>query len=171
MQERMSLFDRLKDRKRVDLTPKNYIKKVKTSFAVILLLAGISIGITFLITGLTYPFIGITIGIVLMSFFLIRYLSGKVKETAVKGDTIILKSVDERAIVTSIRSVGHIRSSRFLGIEITSFRFNLDGRIRSALIINRCSFLPSSASDFLKKAIELSKEKKANHKLGSVSAS
>lgn len=163
-----SILTRLNEQKRVDLTPRNYSSKIKQLFTALLIitlcinaLLILSVGVTIL----SLVFCLINLGV--CSLF-IRSLYKTIRSTSIKGGTIILNTIDHKSTVTSLRSVGSIKSKQFLGMEWTTFKYKLDGQKIYVGILNRSVDLPFNTGTLINKAIVLNKKEKANHKPGSV---
>lgn len=163
------VVDRLYNRKRVSVTPRNYLKRCKLFMLLHFVFMSAVIGLLFWILGITVLSIAITLAIAFISISSFAYFAKKTKSVAVKGDTLILNSFDKRSCVTSLRSIKNVHTSSLLGIQLTRLNYKLDGLTRSTVVINRSWAVPSTPEQLIKKAIQLSKKKKANHKPGSVS--
>ena len=170
MKKQRALLDLIFSRKRVDITSKNYLRSVKQFLSACSLCSVVSVGLLLWFVGLNYLSIVISVVIFSLTLALTRFLTKNIRSTSVKGDTLILTSVDKNSAVTSIRSLKKIKTTNFLGFEITKLNFNLDGRNRSSIIINRQGSYPFTPEHSIRKAYELSKKQKANHKPGSVTA-
>ncbi len=170
MNQKRLILKLLLSRKRVDVTCSNYLSNVRNSlfaiFSGILLLNAyyLSIkGVDFLTLGL----VGLNLLFFALLFIKIRRSTSA---TSVKGDTLILNNSNQKHCVTSIRSINKIHTTNILMFRITKFTFKLDGRNRSTILITRKSPFSFSPEHLLKKAIELSRKQKANHKPGPVTA-
>ena len=71
--------------------------------------------------------------------------------------------------MTSVRSVRDINTKSILGVQWTTIKYKLDGIKRSTFFINAKWAVSDTPEEVVRKAIDLSTKKKANHKLGSVS--
>ena len=158
----------LQAKKRVDLTPENYHTQIKRFFLLIFLFTLSIAGVILLILGINTISISIALFCLITCGITIRSLHKRIRTTSIKGNTIIINSLDNKPVVTSIRSVRSVKSKMFLGFEWTTFKYKLDGQKYYSLILNRSNDLPFSTETFIKKAIVMSKKEKANRKPGSV---
>lgn len=164
-------IERLEERKRVDITPKNYLSRCQRVFIIEILLTALAAGGVLYFFGVTFLTVGISGIMVLVCTAACLYVRKNTKAVAVKGDSLILNSFDNRSLVTSLRSIRSIKTKHFLLFHFTSLEFNLDGLNRTTIVINRPWAVEHKPEEMVKLAIALSKEnreKKANHKLGSV---
>lgn len=171
MAQERSAFARMQERKRVDITPKNYLTRCQRVLIAELLLTGIISGSVLYFLGVTFLTLGISVSIMMVCAAICLYIRNKTKAVAVKGDNLILNSFDNRSLVTSLRSIKSVHTSHLLIFHYTSLQFKLDGIDRKTIMINRPWAVEARPDVLIKKAIALSKEnreKKANHKLGSV---
>lgn len=171
MAQERSTFAKLQERKRVDITPKNYLTRCQRVLILEFLITAIAAGSILVYFGITYTTIGVAALMILICSAVCLYIRRKTKAVAVKGDNLILNSFDNRSLVTSLRSIKSIRTTHFLLFHFTSLQFKLDGIDRTTIVINRPWAVEARPDILVKKAIALSKdnrEKKANHKLGSV---
>jgi len=164
MQAKKHLLYRLLNRKRVGVSPKNYLKKLRfISLFFLFVVISLSV-INAYINGLTY------LGILTSGAALILvlgagcYFQCYAKSTAVKGDNLIINSLSNPSCVTSLRSVRNVRTKSFLGIQWTNLNYNLDGITKKVVILNRATSVTVPPEMAIKKAIRLSKKQKANHK-------
>jgi len=169
VQERV-VIERLLNRKRVDITPLNYLKRCKRQMFVHVLVFLSAIAAILLQFGVTFISLGVSAGLLFSLAMIFLYFLKRTKSVAVKGDTLILNSFNKRSCVTSLRSIKNVNTHSFLGIQWTRMCYKLDGVTRSAFFINRSWAVVSTPEQLIKKAIQLSKKKKkANHKPDSVS--
>lgn len=170
MKKQRALLDQIYARKRVDITSKNYLKSVKQILNICSVSTVLIIGVLLWGMNVSYLSIAISTVIFILAFTLNKYVIKNIRSTSVKGDALILTSINKNSAVTSIRSLQKIESSSFLGFQITKLKYNLDGRNRSSIIINKQGSYPFTPEHSIRKAFELSKKQKANHKPGSVTA-
>ena len=170
MNKQRALLDRLYARKRVRITPKNYLKSVKRVISTCFIFLAVIIGISLWALNFNYLSIAISVVIVCIAFKLFNFVTQNLRSTSIKGDALILTSINKRSVVTSIRSLQKIKSFHFIGLELTKMKYNLDGKECSSIIINREGAYPFSPERSIRKAYELSKKQKANYKPGSVTA-
>ena len=163
------VLDCVNNRKRLEVTPANYLKRSKVSIGILLVIAlSSAVGLIF-ISGLTITTLVIAASLFGGTAFLLLYFVRRTKAAAIKGDTIILKSFGDKSCVTSVRSVRQITTTSLLFIQWTRIKYNLDGANRTTFFINSPWSVKHSPELVVNKAIEFSTKKKANHKLGSVS--
>lgn len=166
-----SVMDSLLKRDRTEITPKDYFKRF-TSHLILEITFGLSLGALLIFwLGPTIIAVGIAASIVVIPMLLTLRFRSKTRSIVVKGDTLILKNYKKRSLVTSLRSVKKIRTISLPGIYITKLVYNLDGKNRSTLVVNRSWAVTNTPEKLINKAIELSRrerKKKANRKPGSV---
>lgn len=151
----------LLERKRVEITPLNYLQRCRVHMSVQLLLTLLASAASMYVMGLNFISLGISALLLISTIFSSIYFRKHTKSLAVKGDALILNSFDRRSLVTSLRSVRKVRTRQVLGLHITRLDYNLDGRNRSTLVVNRSWAVASTPERLLKKAIALSnKERK-----------
>lgn len=170
MNQKRLIIKLLHNRKRIDITCSNYLSNVQYTLISLLALIILLNGLFLFIKGIEF----ITLGLVALNILFFAILFVRIRKstsaTAIKGDTLILNNSKRNHLVTSIRSIKKIRSFSFLMFQITRFSFKLDGKNRSNVLITRANSFSFSPEHLLRKAIELSKKQKANHKPGSVTA-
>ena len=167
MEQENTLTNLIKNRKRIDITPYNYLGKFKlliTAIPVITVLFDAYLLYSFRIS---YSSLGLMFAVSIMAIIVSILLKKSAKSTTLKGDTIIFNSLDNKSSVTSIRSIRKIKSKSALGIQWTKLNYNLDGVPRSTVILNRIADSRMNPELALRKALEINK-KKANHKPGPV---
>jgi len=117
--------------------------------------------------GVTYFSLGVSFGLVALSFVIVRYISKHSQTVAIKGDNLILNSMNHKSSVMPIRCVKSAKTRRFLGSCFTTLHYTMDGRSKWVFMITKnCENNPDIV---LMEAKDSSKKnKKANHKPGSV---
>lgn len=150
----------LLERKRVEITPSNYLQRCRKHMSVQLLLTLLASAATIYLMGLSFISLGISATLLIFTILSSMYFRRHTKSLAVKGDALILNSFNRRSLVTSLRSVRKIRTRNVLGLHITRLDYNLDGRNRSTLVVNRSWAVPSTPERLLKKAIALSNKER-----------
>ena len=160
----------LLSRKRVDITSKNYFSLIRgVSFALFLFV--LLTNITYLyISGVDFFSLSVSIGILLLFALLFINVLKNTSSTSIKGDTLILNNSNNKSCVTSLRSIKRVKTASILNINVTHLSYNLDGKDRKTYIFTRKTAFSYTPEKLLKKAIELSKKQKANHKPGPVTA-
>lgn len=168
MNKRRAFLKQIYARKRVDITSKKYLQKVKRFLTTGIILSIVMVATLILTLGINILSISMSFALLVVVFGLCNYLYRHIGATAIKADTLIVTSLNKRSAVTSIRSISKIKENCILGVQITKFKYFLDGRNRISVIINRDGAYPFTPAHSLRKALELSKKQKANHKPGSV---
>ena len=163
------VIDRLYNRKRVDITPRNYLPRFRRHIFLTLVFTSLITTLFLYLFNINFLTLGISIGFFVSAVAFIVYCQKHTKSVAVKGDSLILNSFKKQSCVTSLRSIKAIHTNTFLGIHWTQMSYNLDGVTRYMIVINRSWAVSSTPEKLVKKAIQLSKRKKANHKPGPVS--
>ena len=170
MNQKRLILKLLLNRKRVDITCSNYLSNVQYTLIFLFVLVLALNGLFLFVKGVEFFSLGLVVINLLFFAILFRRIRKSTSATSIKGDTLILNNSKRKHIVTSIRSIYKIRSFTFLMFQITEFSFKLDGQKRSRLLITRVNSLSFTPEHLLRRAIELSKKQKANHKPGPVSA-
>lgn len=161
----------LLNRDRTEITPKDYFKRCVSNFILQFVLSSSLAALT--LYGLGISVLSITLGaaLILVPMIMCLRFRRNTRSVVVKGDSLILKNYRKRSLVTSLRSIHKIKTTRLPGIYITRLEYNLDGRNRSTLIVNRSWVMVATPEKLIRKAMKLSQKernKKANHKPGSV---
>ena len=170
MNTKRNLLSSLLRKERVDITSTHYQKNIK-SFLIVFVLALISFTFWSLWSArLTYSLLflsgAMTGSLLTISYYFYRHIQA----AAVKGDTLILKSLSKKNKVTTLSSIQKIKTTSIFGVQFTDMIYNLDGLSNRAIIITLASRVPVNPEKSIKKAISFSLKEKANHKPGSVSA-
>jgi len=159
------------EQNRLYLTSKNYLARLKIFISVLFLLAGVTAASLLFILGIEIYTVAIAGGTFLLPFMIMRYLFSHVYKTSVKKDNLIHTRADNRTLVTSVKSVGNFRTFRFLGWVFTRYTFNVDKINKRAILVTRYKAPDQTPKHILEGLREKYKrEKKANHKPGSVAA-
>ena len=169
MYTKRELIQNLSDKKRVRVLPTNYISCVKTILFSSIILVGSLITFILLSSRLTFLNLGI---VMLLTFTIVGFYlfcQKKIKAAVLKGDTLIVNSMNKSSTVTSLRSINKVRTKSMMGLQLTQLSYSLDGKVESAMFVGKASYLPFSPENTIKKAVKLSKKRKANHKPGPVS--
>lgn len=168
MDQKRIVLSLLLSRKRVDITSKNYFSLIRiVSFTLFMFILAANFWYLYL-NQINFLTLGISFGNLLIFGLLFRNLLKNTSRTSIKGDTLILNNSSNKSCVTSLRSIKKIRTSSLFNIQITHLYYNLDGKNRKTIILTRKNAYAFSPEMLLKKAIELSKKQKANHKPGPV---
>lgn len=168
MNQKRIILDLLISRKRINITGKNYFGLIRNlllfSFLLIVLLNCVYL----YYYDINWLSLAITLGNIVFFGLIFINLIRKTSATSIKGDTLILNNSNNKACVTSLRSIKRIQTISLLRLEITRLQYNLDGKDRKTYIFTRKNAYSFSPENLLRKAIELSKKQKANHKPGPV---
>jgi hypothetical protein len=73
--------------------------------------------------------------VVMVIFFILQILSRRARVAALKGDTLILKGIDSKSTVTSIRSVRKASSFQIFGVPITHLDYILDHQRKTSFVL------------------------------------
>ena len=168
MREKRVLLERLLSKQRIDFTSVNYFNRLKLFLLLLVITAMGSTALILSILGVTYFTLLLSVGISLFTIGAVCYLRSKVKSTSVKGDALILNSINRTSCVTSILSVKRVKTKSFFGLQWTNVNFKLDGVSRSALFFTIASSVPVRPEISLQKAIRLSKKQNGKYGLGDV---
>ena len=168
MNQKRIILSLLLSRKRVDITTKNYFTFLR-GISFLLFLMIVSANLTYLYYNqINFTTLSISVGNLILFGLIFRKILTNTSSTSIKGDTLILNNSQNKPCVTSLRSIKRIKSSSLFTIQITHLYYYLDGKDRKTLIFTRKNAFSFSPENLLKKAIELSKKQKANHKPGPV---
>lgn len=132
--ELSQLTSRLRSNGRVNLYNKDYFYRMKRVFPALLIIFSITLASLFYfdLIGRTSLFILSTAGLILLVTY--HFILKRARIAALKGDTIILKGVDEHSTITSIKSVKKASSFQILGIQITRLSYIVDKKQCSSLV-------------------------------------
>ena len=161
----------LKEGKRIHLASKHSIKfhkklLVLAPLTILALSYFIIIGTTLEIN-LLLGYLALTVLTLILSLLAFRRFSA----ASFVGDTLILKSIfSSCSVVTSVNSVKTVQTRTLAGLSFTFVNYVLDGKQQRVIILGRRSDSTWTCEQFILKAKLWSKEKKANHKPGSVIA-
>lgn len=164
LNQKRILLNRLLARKRVQITSPDYLKNVHSILLIIPILGLVLTSVILFSNRLS--FINLAFGIIITAASIASYLYLRkhIQSTSVKGGTLILNSFDHKSKVTSLRSIKRIQTKSALGMQWTSLSYNLDGRDRNAIIVNKASSVAVLPETAIKKAIELNKKEKESHR-------
>ena len=161
-------MDLLEERSRVEITPKNYFKRLNTCLIILGISVVVSVSVGLYVSEISFLNLGLAGALVLSTGYFCYRFKNKTNSIAIKGDTLILNAPGKPSCVTSVRAIKDVQTSSFLGVQLTRLKYVLDGRTRFVKVINLSSSVESTPELLIKKAMELSKKQKANHKPGSV---
>lgn len=152
---------------RINFTSSKYLSKVKTFLGIFVLVMVFIISFIIITKGITYLTLIASALSAISAYIFLSYIYSHTHSAALKGDTLILNSMDHKSLVMSVSSVKEIKSRCVMGICWTSIKYIFDGKRGWVFIIT--NNLTTSPEQSVSDAIELKEEnKKANHKPGSV---
>lgn len=125
---------RLRSNGRVNLYNKDYFYRLKWVLPVLLIILSITLASLFYFDFISRSvlFISSAAGLVVLVAY--HFILKRARIAALKGDTIILKGVDDHSTVTSIKSVRRASSFQILGIQITRLSYIVDKKQCSSLV-------------------------------------
>ena len=148
----------------ISMLNKKYRQFLRLLF-VLLICSHISLFILYLDSKLV---IGVAILTLLAALLLIRKLYFSLASASLKGDALILKDINNKSLVASIKSINNIKTKKFGAIYLTALNFKIDGTSRKAMLISdkKSKIQPSDA---ILSAQHYLKNKRQIYKPGSVS--
>lgn len=154
---------------RIVLTTPGYYKGLRMFYITLLLLVAFVSAALFYSIGVSLLTAGISGGLFFFALLFLRFISRQSYVISIKDDTIIHTRADDRSFVTSVKSIGHLKSYKMIGFVVTRYQWNLDGMYKNSIIISKWQGNDNTPKTILKGVIRKYK-KKANHKPGSVIA-
>lgn len=94
-------------------------------------------GLVLLEMGLTFLSLSVIGGIGILSLFLIRFFWKNARAVSVKAGNIILKTMGDSNVVAPIGSIRQIKSSAFLGLQLTRIRYKIDGGLSHFFVFTK----------------------------------
>lgn len=153
MTDKKNWLIRFLDKKRVRITPRHYRRNIKiTIFFIAFILPGILMTIS-VNSGDRVLIIGTAILTLVLISISILLTNTYFKSIALKGDSVLIKSLRNRNTVTSVRSIQDVKSRHLAGLTFTRFRFILDGKTNNIVLINRTSTLLFTPEASIRRAI------------------
>jgi len=143
---------------RVDLYEKNYLCRVKWTFPLLLLISLISLSFLFSIGAMNQSQLVISSLLAIVILTIVRLTVRRARIAALKGDTLILKGINAKSTVTSIRSIRKASSYHFFGIQVTRLNYTLDKQNRSSLVFGTPSGMSTSLDHLLNHAKQYKKK-------------
>lgn len=118
--------------------------------------------------GLSILSVSITLTSLFVWLLFIRKTYFSLAAAALKGDTLILKSINDTNCVTSIRSIRKINTRKIGNTTVTSIHYKLDGSTKKAVLVSDSDdeLQPSEA---IRSAQRYFKSKRQIYKPGPVS--
>jgi hypothetical protein len=155
-------------KKRIYLTSKSYLKKVRLICIFIAALGAIGCALTILGMGITFTALGIMAGIGLVSLFAIRFIWKNARSVSLKAGNIILKCMSDKNVVAPIGSIREAKTSSIIGYQLTRICYGIDGGFSKFFILTKP--VNDTPEFLIKEEIAASRKgkKEANHKPDSV---
>lgn len=155
-------------KKRVYLTSRSYLKKVRLICMLIAALGGIGCALILVGMGITFTSLGVMAGIGFVSLLAIRFIWKNARSVSLKAGNIILKSMNDQNVVAPVGSIRKAKTSSFIGYQLTRICYHIDGGFSKFFIITKP--LNDTPESLIKEEIAASRRKKkeANHKPDSV---
>ena len=146
------LSDKLNDNARVDLYDKNYLFRIKWTFPMLLLSSLITLSVLFSTGVMNQIQLIISSVVVMIVLLIVQVLSRRARVAALKGDSIILKGIDSKSTVTSLRSVRRANSYQIFGIPITHLNYTLEQQKKTSIVFGAPSGMKSSLDQLIRHA-------------------
>lgn len=148
---------------------------MKSFCALLAGLSAISCGLVLFGMGVTFISLGVMAGIGLVGLLLIRFFWKNARSVSLKAGNIILKTMGDRNVVAPVGSIREIKSSTFLGLQLTRIRYKIDGGLSHFFVFTKTQELTPEqlikeeiAESRRKKKESQKRKKEANHKPDSV---
>ena len=119
---------------RVDLFDKNYLHRIKWIFPSLLMTALISLSALFTFGMLSQAQLIVSSFIAIGVLLLVQFVVRRARVAALKGDTIILKGINSKSTVTSIKSVRCASTRQIFGVQVTRLEYTLDHQKQSSFV-------------------------------------
>ena len=124
-------------RKRVYITSKSYLKRMKSFCLLLAAISAVACGLILFGMGITFTSLGIMAGIGLIGLLVVRFFWKNARAVSLKAGNIILKTMGDRNIVAPIGSIREIKSSAFLGLQLTRIRYKIDGGLSHFFVFTK----------------------------------
>lgn len=135
---------KLSANKRIDLYDKNYLLRIKWTFPLLLLITLITLSVLFSTGAMNQSQLIISSILAIAVLSIVQIICRRARVAAIKGDTIILKGIDSKSTVTSIRSVKKANTFQIFGLQITRLKYILDQQKKSSLVFGAPSGINAS---------------------------
>ncbi len=162
-------------KKRVYITSKSYLKRMKNFCLLLAALSAMSCGLVLFGMGVTFTSLGVIAGIGLVGLLLIQFFWKNARAISLKAGNIIMKTMGDHNIVAPIGSIREIKSSVFFGLHLTRIRYKIDGGLSHFFVFTKpqeCTpekvIKDEIAESRRKKSESKERKKEANHKPDSV---
>ena len=168
MFERRKILLMLGNKERVAVTPENYLARLKV-FLITFGLTSLLLLVTLFLTKTPLAIIlPVCFAIILSCAIVFAFIIKNLNAAFIKGDSLIVHSLNRPIQVTSLRSIRKVNTTNALGLSLTKINYSLDGRKNVVRFVRMSHKLQTKPSAILNKAILKSKKRKANHKPGPV---
>ncbi|PIE86998.1 MAG: hypothetical protein CSA03_01950 [Bacteroidetes bacterium] len=151
-QELTLLNSKLHSNGRVNLYRKDYFDRMKWVSPVALITASLTLTSLFYFDLIGKMTLVISSIVCLLLFLSYQLILKRARIAALKGDTIILKGLDDHSTVTSIKSVKQARSFQILGIQVTRLSYIVDKKQRSSLVFGSPAGLQTATATLIQHA-------------------
>ena len=138
--------------KRVDLYDKNYLFRIKWTFPVLLLTTLIALSVLFSTGIMNQSQLIVSSILATVMLFVVQLVARRARIATIKGDSIILKGIDSKSTVTSIKSVKKADSYYVFGVQITCVKYILDEQKKSSLVFGAPSGINTSLDQLIRHA-------------------
>lgn len=128
------LSEKINSNSRVDLYDKNYLFRIKWTFPILLLLSLITLSVLFSTDVMNQTQLIISSFVIMIMLFAVQIFLRRAHVAALKGDTIILKGIDSKSTVTSIRSIRKANTFQILGTSVTHLDYILDQQKKTSYV-------------------------------------
>lgn len=146
------LSNKMSSNARVDLYDKNYLFRIKWAFPILLLVSLITLSVLFSTGMMNQTQLIISSLIVMILLFIVQILARRARVAALKGDSIILKGINSKSTVTSLKSIRKASSYQILGIPVTHLNYTLDHQNKTSIVFGSPSGMKSSLDQLIQHA-------------------
>ncbi len=124
----------MRENERVNLYNKNYLFHAKCTTPLLLTAVVISLSTMYYFSTINESQFMISAIISIIVLMVVQLIIRHTRIAALKGDTIILKGINAKSTVTSIKSIKRAKSFCFLGIHVTRVCYILDHQKKISLV-------------------------------------
>ena len=146
------LSNKLSANVRLDLYDKNYLFRIKWTFPTLLLISLITLSILFSTGAMNQTQLIVSSLIVMILLLAVQIFARRARVAALKGDTLILKGIDSKSTVTSLKSVRKASSYQVFGIPVTHLNYTLDHQKKTSIVFGTPSGMKSSLDQLIRHA-------------------
>lgn len=137
---------------RVDLYDKNYLYRIKWTFPLLLLISLITLSVLFSTGLMNQTQLIISSLVVMVILIVVQVLARRSRVAALKGDTLILKGIDSKSTITSLKSIRRANSYQIFGIPVTHLNYTLDHQKKSLIVFGTPLGMKSSLDQLIRHA-------------------